>query len=64
MTIPVNPKILSDNNTKMNDLVTKIITIKKEDPKAETSFLEEQIDLLVYEMYGLNEEEIQIVEFY
>ncbi|MGA2407167.1 MAG: Eco57I restriction-modification methylase domain-containing protein [Bacteroidales bacterium] len=62
MAIPVKPKILSDNNTKLNDLVTEIIAVKKGDPKADTLSQEEKIDRLVYEMYSLNEEEIQIVK--
>jgi len=35
---------------------------KKTDPDADTSVLEEQIDQMVYELYGLTPEEIAIVE--
>jgi len=47
---------------RIKDKVNKILTAKKESPKAETSELEAEIDRLVYELYGLSEEEIEIVE--
>lgn len=43
-------------------LVDDILITKKSDPAADTSALEAEIDGLVYELYGLNEEEIGIVE--
>ncbi len=43
-------------------LVDKILTAKKENPKADTSAWEKEIDELVYALYGLTEEEIKIVE--
>ena len=42
--------------------VNQILTLKKENPQADTSVLEREIDLMVYELYGLSEEEIGIVE--
>ncbi|UBZ06381.1 BREX-1 system adenine-specific DNA-methyltransferase PglX [Salegentibacter mishustinae] len=47
---------------KIGEIVLKIIQTKKEDPTADTSALETEIDRLVYELYGLTEEEIGIVE--
>ena len=44
------------------NLVTQILQTKKSDPAADTSALELEIDQLVYELYGLTEEEIRIVE--
>jgi len=44
------------------NLVTQILAAKKQDPNADTSALEKEIDQLVYQLYGLTEEEIQIVE--
>jgi hypothetical protein len=35
---------------------------KRANPQADTSKLEGEIDQLVYELYGLTEEEIKIVE--
>jgi type II restriction/modification system DNA methylase subunit YeeA len=57
--------IAIDNNIvreKISDLVNEILSIKKQNPKADTTDLENQIDLLVYQLYELTEEEIQIVE--
>lgn len=42
--------------------VDQILSAKKENPKADTSAWEKEIDRLVYELYGLTEEEIMIVE--
>ncbi len=44
------------------DLVDKILTCKDSNPKADTAELEKEIDTLVYVLYGLNDEEIAIVE--
>lgn len=43
-------------------LVDKILAAKKVDAEADTSAWEAEIDQLVYELYGLTEEEIRIVE--
>jgi len=43
-------------------LVDQILSIKNQDPDADTSHLEREIDKLVYELYGLTEEEIKEVE--
>jgi len=43
-------------------LVDKILAAKKKNPAADTSAEEHEIDLLVYKLYGLTEEEIAIVE--
>ncbi len=43
-------------------LVDKILAAKKADAEADTSAWEAEIDQLVYELYGLTEEEIKIVE--
>lgn len=44
----------------MEAIVNEIIALKKQD--ADTTALESQIDQLVYQLYGLTEEEIAIVE--
>ena len=44
------------------NLVDKILTAKKSNPQADTTAIETEIDQLVYELYGLTDEEIQIVE--
>ena len=43
-------------------LVNEVLSIKKQNPSADITDLESQIDQLVYELYGLTEEEIGIVE--
>jgi adenine-specific DNA-methyltransferase len=42
--------------------VDRIILAKQRDPGADIGKLEEEIDRLIYELYGLTEEEIAIVE--
>jgi hypothetical protein len=42
--------------------VNEILDVKKQNPSADTTALESQIDQLVYQLYGLTEEEIKIVE--
>ena len=44
------------------DKVDQILSLKKDNPAADTSDLEREIDLMVYELYGLSKEEIEIVE--
>ena len=44
------------------ELVNQILDIKHTDPVADISALENEIDQLVYALYGLTEEEIATVE--
>ncbi|HQF11992.1 MAG TPA: TaqI-like C-terminal specificity domain-containing protein, partial [Paludibacteraceae bacterium] len=46
----------------IESLVDKILSAKKENPQADTSAWEKEIDGLVYELYDLTEEEIRIIE--
>jgi hypothetical protein len=39
-----------------------ILTIKNNNPNADVSNVEEEIDDIVYELYGLTDEEIAIIE--
>ncbi|MDP3928271.1 MAG: Eco57I restriction-modification methylase domain-containing protein, partial [Bacteroidota bacterium] len=43
-------------------LVSTILSIKKQNPSADTTDLENQIDQLVYQLYDLTQEEIKIIE--
>lgn len=44
-------------------MTIKILSFsKKSNPEADTSELEAEIDKLVYELYGLSEEEIKVVK--
>jgi hypothetical protein len=51
-----------ENKNKISDLVSDILTAKQQNPSADTTALENQIDQLVYQLYDLTEEEIIIVE--
>lgn len=46
----------------LNSIVKQILSHKKKNSSADTSALEREIDLMVYELFGLSEEEIGIVE--
>ena len=59
--IPI-PNIVLENQESINFIVNQILTAKKANPDADTSALKQEIDQLVYELYGLTEEEIRLVE--
>ncbi|SHK79458.1 TaqI-like C-terminal specificity domain-containing protein [Fibrobacter sp. UWEL] len=59
--IPI-PKTSPIQQQSIIALVDFIIAAKKKDPTADTSKQEAEIDKLVYELYGLTDEEIAIVE--
>lgn len=59
LSVPV-PNLEQENE--ICGILDKIIDLKKQDPSADTTDLENQIDQLVYQLYGLTEEEIKIVE--
>ena len=46
----------------LTDLVDQILTQKEANPAADTSALEQQIDTLVYKLYNLTWEEVQVVD--
>jgi len=52
----------SQGNKEIASLVDRILEIKRDHPKKDTSKLESAIDHLVYELYDLTGEEIAIVE--
>ena len=55
-------EILKPEQQPFIDKVDQILTLKKDNPAADTSALEREIDVMVYALYGLTEEEIEIVE--
>lgn len=61
MEIPISD-VAYDVQYTIVELVTKILEEKKQNPLADTSLLEREIDKKVYELYGLTEEEIRVVE--
>ncbi len=62
--IPIPPITPSNQPlaSRIEELVDKILAAKKQDPNTDTSPLEQEIDELVYKLYGLTKEEIKIVE--
>jgi adenine-specific DNA-methyltransferase len=59
--IPVK-QITEEQEKPFKELVTKILEMKKSNPQTDTTELEREIDQLVYELYGLTETEIKLVE--
>ena len=59
--IPVK-QISDEAEQPFKDLVLRILELKKQNPSADTSDLEAEIDQLIYQLYGLTEEEIAIIE--
>ncbi len=61
--LPIHKSILEDSFLKeVPDIVDQILALKQQNPQADTSALENEIDQMVYKLYGLTEEEIGIVE--
>ncbi|MDP2919213.1 MAG: TaqI-like C-terminal specificity domain-containing protein [Dehalococcoidia bacterium] len=56
------PIPVTNETQHIESLVNRILAIKDKNPNADVSELEHQIDQLVYQLYGLNEEERKIVE--
>jgi hypothetical protein len=59
--IPI-PKVGEKQSKPITAIVNKILAAKKKSPNADTTALENEIDQLVYKLYGLTEDEIKIVE--
>lgn len=59
---PVPQTISKEAERPIITLVDLILSAKKADPQADTSAWEQEIDQLVYQLYGLTEEEIKVVE--
>jgi hypothetical protein len=56
------PKIGLAKQEKFANLADKILSLKKQNPEADTTVLEAEIDRMVYALYGLTEEEVKVVE--
>ncbi|MEL7123739.1 MAG: TaqI-like C-terminal specificity domain-containing protein, partial [Bacteroidota bacterium] len=56
-------KVPSKNEIlEIETIVDNILDLKKQDSSNDTTFLEDQIDQLVYQLYGLDEDEIAIIK--
>ena len=51
-----------NNSIQLIAIVDQILNLKKENPKADTSALENDIDELVYKLYDLTPEEVEVVK--
>lgn len=60
--LPIANNIPVDYRMKLIALVDQILAAKKQNPQADTSAWEREIDLLVYALYGLTKDEIKVVE--
>lgn len=58
--IPIKPPFQYDQRIII--IVDKILLLKDENPKADTTQLEQEIDVLVYQLYGLTYKEVLIVD--
>lgn len=56
------PFIIAENQEPYTNLVNRILTLKKENPLAETNDLENKINFQVYRLYGLTYDEVLIVD--
>lgn len=64
LNIPI-PKITKSNQKIVDRIITlvdEILNLKAKDSTFDTSALESEIDKLVYKLYNLNENEINIIE--
>jgi len=52
----------NERKEKIISIVSEVIANKEQETKKDTTLLESKIDQLVYQLYGLTEEEIKIVE--
>ena len=59
--IPIK-KIIEEEQQPFIEKVNQILSLKKDNPEADTTALEAEIDTLVYKLYNLTDEEISIVE--
>ena len=56
------PEVVHEKQAPIVDFVAQILAAKEDDPSADTDELEAEIDWLVYDLYGLTDEEIAVVE--
>ena len=56
------PDVAAEQQAPIIELVDQILVAKRTDPVADVTELENEIDRIVYSLYGLSPEEIAIVE--
>ncbi len=55
------PEMTEANRRRLSRLANRVLKVKASNPSADTSELEEEIDWLVYDLYGLTNEETAVV---
>jgi hypothetical protein len=58
----IYPKVSKESENQFVMIVDQILSLKNSNPLTDTSALEKEIDQMVYELYGLTEDEIKIIE--
>ncbi len=56
------PPMTADDRRRLSGLTSRVMKAKASNPSADTSELEEEIDWLVYDLYGLTNEETAVIE--
>ncbi len=54
--------VMFQNSSILIDLVDQIVAMKKMNPEADTTKIEENVDDLVYQLYDLDRNEIKLIE--
>ena len=58
------PEMSKDDRKRLENIADRILAAKSENPSADTTDLEEEIDRLVYDLYNLTPEETAAIEAY
>ncbi len=56
------PAVGDDDKNRIEELVNGILTAKRDDLNADTTAEEQEIDRMVYHLYGLTYDEVKIVD--
>lgn len=56
------PNIDEETRVVIDDKVSRILSAKQSDPSADTTVLENEIDFMVYKLYGLTYDEVLVVD--
>lgn len=62
LSLPLPASVPKELEGRLISLVDQVLSARRDDPSADTSAWEAEIDRLVYALYGLTDEEIAIVE--
>lgn len=63
LTTPAQQKpIIALVDTRLKQVRTSVLAAKKDDPQADTSKEEVEIDRIVYQLYGLTGDDVKIIE--